>query len=114
MRAAAAVAALSLFCSLSPLAVAEEADCPIKFYRWEEDCRNLAGRELTGIDALRLVPLGPGATLTFGGEARFAFEELTDPNFGLRHPPASDAFARLGYLHADLRTEAGPRFFLQM
>jgi|SRR5579883_1786699 len=110
----AAVAALCLACA-GPAAADEAAPaCPVKLYRWQEDCRALAGQDFAGIDALRLVPLGDDATLTFGGSARLAFEQVTAPNFGLGHFPESDAFARLGYLHADLRTAAGPRVFFQL
>src|SRR5579883_67499 len=110
----AAVAALCLACAGPALAQESAPTCPAKLYRWQEDCRTLAGQDLTGIDALRLVPLGDDATLTFGGTARLAFEQVTAPNFGFGHFPESDAFARLGYLHADLRTAAGLRFFFQL
>jgi len=88
--------------------------CPAKFYRWEEDCRALAGQKLAGLDALRLVPLGDYATVTFGASARAAFEQITAPNFGLPHSPESDARGAVSYLHADLRTAAGPRVFFQV
>jgi hypothetical protein len=110
----AVLAVLFLTCAGPALAEDAAPACPVTLYRWEEDCRALAGQGRSGIDAFRLMPLGDDATLTFGATARLAFEQVTAPNFGFGHFPESDAFARLGYVHADLRTSAGPRFFFQL
>ena len=110
----AVLAALFLACAGRALADEAAPACPTKLYRWEEDCRALAGQDLAGIDTMRLLPVGDDATLTFGATARLAFEQVTAPNFGFGHFPESDALARLGYVHADLRTAAGPRFFFQL
>ena len=116
-RAPCWLASLGLFvlCACPAFAGDDAAPaCPTKFYRWEEDCRALAGQKLTDLDALRLVALGDYATVTFGASARAAFEQVTAPNFGLTHSPESDARGGVSYLHADLRTAAGPRVFFQV
>ena len=107
-----------LCCWLASLtaARADEASqtCPIQFYRWEEDCRTLAGQELQGIDTLRYIPLGGGLSISFGGEGRLYEEYVSAPLFGLGKLPASKAFGRLGLLETDIRTAQGPRVFVQL
>jgi hypothetical protein len=49
------LASLGLFVLSACLAFAGDdaaSACPMKFYRWEEHCRALAGQKLTGLDAL--------------------------------------------------------------
>jgi hypothetical protein len=99
----------------SPAAAGDaEATCPTKFYRLEEDCRNLAGHELTGVEVLRFLPIGPDASLSLGGEARWSVEGLAPPNFGIRKPPDSMAEGWRGLFDLDFRITSGPRVFVQL
>ncbi len=109
-------ASLALFAlvAAAPCLAQEPASCPIRFYRWYEDCRDLAGADLRGIDALRLVPLAPDLVATFGGELRAETEDLSAPNFGIRRPPRSDTVGYRAYLHGDVHWSEGPRIFLQL
>src|SRR5204862_2106805 len=90
--------------------------CPTRPYRWLEDCRNLAGHELTGLDAWRYRPLTADGDvwLTMGGEARLRMDLLHDVDFGIGGAPGYTEFAGRLMGHADLRTRAGPRAFVQL
>jgi hypothetical protein len=90
--------------------------CPPRNYRWQEDCSNLAGKNLTGVEALRYQPLSDNGEvwLTLGGEARVRMDLLHDLDFGIDDGPAYTQFAGRLLGNADVRTRAGPRLFLQM
>jgi len=93
-----------------------QAGCTLRPFRWLEDCRNLAGAELTGLDRVRYAPLtNDGSTwLTLGGEARSRMDVLQDVDFGINGQPGYVAVSGRLLVHADLRTEAGPRLFTQV
>lgn len=87
--------------------------CYAQPIRWQDDCRRLRGSDLTGLNRLRFQALGPAASVSFGGEARVRGEAFDDPDFGLGGPDYASLAAR-GLVHADLRTDAGPRAFVQL
>lgn len=97
-------------------ASAKPAVCPTRSYRWQEDCSNLAGRELTGLDAWRYRPLTADGDvwLTVGGEARTRMDLLHDVDFGIAGAPGYTEFAYRLMGHADLRSRAGARAFVQL
>jgi len=90
--------------------------CPTRPYRWQEDCRSLAGHELGGLDAWRYRPLTADGDvwLTLGGEARVRMDLLHDADFGIGGAPAYTEVAGRLLAHADLRSRAGPRAFIQL
>lgn len=92
---------------------ADTASCQPHVFRFDDDCRSLAGRKRRGLDRLRYIPLTPdGSTwLTIGGEARVRIESLA-PNVGIA-PNAGNYLSRGGrtYLDVDLRTTGGWRVF---
>ncbi len=93
------------------------ADCPIRAFRWQEDCSSLRGQSLSGIDELKYIPLSDSGSvwLTLGGEYRFKSETLDPPDFGIR--PTDKSYTAIGQrflLHADLRTQSGLRAFVQL
>ncbi len=93
------------------------AACPVRVFRWEEDCRALRGQTLSGLDALKYIPLSDSGSvwLTLGGEYRFKTESLDPPDFGVR--PTDESYTAIGQrflLHADLRTQWGFRAFVQL
>ena len=94
----------------------DAATCPVQLHRWTEDCRGLADAPKAGLDSLRYVPLAADGSvwLTFGGEFRARFESLDSVDFGVADGPDYSVVAQRGLLHADLRTETGPRFFVQL
>lgn len=92
------------------------AACPVELHRWSEDCRDLADDLRAGADRLRYVPLADDGTawLTFGGEFRTRVEGLDSVDFGVEDGPEYSVVAHRALFHADLRTEAGPRLFVQL
>ena len=103
--ACAAFAALML----SSTSVAEAAPaCPPRPIRWMEDCSALAGRDLTGLDRLRYIPVGESAWLTLGGEARVRYENLDALDFSIAGGQAFNALGRRAMAHADFHFS--PRF----
>jgi hypothetical protein len=89
--------------------------CAPRQFRWQEDCRPGDARELL-IDRLRAIPLVDDNAfwLTLGGEYRFRVESLDEPTFGLRPVDDYTAVDHRWFMHADLRSRAGPRLFLQL
>lgn len=87
--------------------------CPAQVVRWQDDCAALRDRSLQGLDRLRFQPLGSDAFVSFGGEARVRVEGFASPDFGLGGPDYLSLAAR-GLVHADLRTDSGPRLFAQL
>jgi hypothetical protein len=97
-------------------ALAASPDCPLRAFRWQEDCSELAHTDATlGWRRLRGIPLGREGTrwLTLGGEYRFRVETLDDPSFGLRGESYTARDHRV-FAHADLHLASGPRLFLQL
>lgn len=90
--------------------------CPTNPYRWQEDCRSLAGADLQGVERLRYLPISDdgGLWLTLGGEARTRIEVLHDINFGIGGQPGYTTTAGRLLLNADLRREDGTRAFVQL
>lgn len=90
--------------------------CPVKLHRWSEDCRKLADAPRAGLDALRYVPLADdyAVWITFGGEYRARTEGLDSVDFGIAGGPDYLVLAHRGLFHADVRTAAGPRLFVQL
>jgi len=91
--------------------------CLPRLFRWQEDCRSLRGQSLSGLDAVKYIPLSDSGSVwvTLGGEYRFKSETLDSPDFGIR--PADRSYTAIGQrflLHADLRTELGLRAFVQL
>lgn len=108
---AAALASASHACAQT----ANPDPCPPQNYRWLEDCRALATADRRGFDHLRYVPVADErAWLTLGGEYRLRVEALSAVDFGVVDGPGSLTVNRRVYLHADLRTRAGPRAFVQL
>jgi hypothetical protein len=112
------VGALFAFATVASASAAIAQDepalaCPPAFLRWQEDCRGLAGKDLQGLDRLRLRQLAGQATLSFGAEARSRVEGFDNPDFGLSGPDYLSVAGR-ALVHADLRTHAGPRVFVQL
>lgn len=125
-RLGAAVVAGGLLAAVAQTATAQTAtaqpaaavrrSCPPRPFRWQEDCRQLAGAELHGLDRLRYVPLSADdeAWLTLGGEARARMDLLHDIDFGIGGQPGYTEFAGRVLVNADLRTPQGPRAFVQL
>jgi hypothetical protein len=116
IRAAATALALAAVAG-EAAAQAPPDSCAPKPFRWQESCRGLAGGAPKGLDRLRFLPLDPdaGVWLTLGGEYRFKLERLDEPDFGVR--PIDQAYTAPGerfLLHADLRTQAGPRLYVEL
>lgn len=90
--------------------------CPVELHRWSEDCRDLADGPRPGLDAFRYLPLADdGAVwITFGGELRARSEGLDSVDFGVGDGPDYGVVAYRSLVHADLRTEVGPRLFVQL
>ena len=91
--------------------------CAPQVFRWADDCHALAarGESLAGLQRLRYVPLtsSGSAWLTLGGEYRFKVESLSKPSFGIRGVERYTANGERFLADADLRSEAGPRLFVQ-
>ena len=87
--------------------------CQPHVFRFDDDCRSLAGRTLAGIDRLRYIPLAANGSvwLTVGGEARARVESFA-PNVGIA-PNDRNYLSRglRAYLNLDLRTAGGWRIF---
>lgn len=90
--------------------------CAPRAYRWQDDCRALAGAELHGIDQLRYRPLTKDGEvwLTLGGEARTRMDLLHDIDFGINDQPGYTMFAGRLLVNADVRSRSGPRAFVQL
>ncbi len=93
--------------------------CPVKPFRWAEDCSALRAEHgaLLGVERLRFIPLADSGLvwLTLGGEYRFKTEYLDAPDFGIG--PGADAYTAFGerlLAQADLRTTLGIRAFVQL
>src|ERR1700722_12382882 len=69
----------------APSALAQE-NCPVKPFRWAEDCSGLSGSVLDGIDRLRYISLDDAGSvwLTLGGEYRLKVEMLDAPDFDIK------------------------------
>lgn len=92
------------------------ADCAAKPFRFEEDCRALAGTPLQGLDRLRYVPITASGDwwLQFGGEYRFRTEYLDRPNYGIGPIPDYTAHSHRWLGHALLRSRSGVLVFLEL
>jgi hypothetical protein len=93
--------------------------CALKPFRWDEDCSNLRGQAgpPSGLERLRYIALTDSGSvwLTLGGEYRFKTEYFNAPAFALQ--PVYERYTAVGerfLLHADLRTAAGFRVFVQL
>ena len=110
-------AAITVLVVTQTASAADLTACAIKQFRWVEDCRAMASLPKNDdlITRLRYVPLTDDGSvwLTIGGEYRFKMEGIDEPSFNLRPTPAFTAFDHRLLFHADLRTVAGPRLFLQ-
>jgi alginate export protein len=100
-------------------ASAAGSSCPVKMFRWEEDCSNLRSESASplGLDRLRFIALNETGSvwLTLGAEYRFKTEYLDAPDYGLRS--VDQAYTAIGQrvlLHADLHTRQGFRAFVQL
>jgi hypothetical protein len=96
-----------------------EASCPVQAFRWNEDCSELRGQDgsLSPLERLRYIPLDETGSvwLTFGGEYRIKTEYFNAPDFLLKPPDQRyTATGERALLHADLRTTAGFRVFVQL
>ncbi|HEX2492197.1 MAG TPA: alginate export family protein [Steroidobacter sp.] len=99
-----------------PNVQAASLDCPLRPFRWQEDCGAIAHSEAAlGWRRLRGIPLGSerSSWLTLGGEYRFRVETLEPPSFGLRGETYTARDHRW-FVHADLHAAAGPRLFVQL
>ena len=94
----------------------DAAACPVKLHRWAEDCRNLASDPQSGLNRLRYIPLSEDGSIwiTVGGEFRARIESLDSVDFGVAGAPDYTTIAYRGLAHADIRTTAGPRVFVQV
>ena len=75
-----AATALAAVLACAGAAQAAEAFKPI---RADETYAYLATADRTGLDALRYIPIGGGAYLTLGGEARLRVDAMDAPRFGV-------------------------------
>ncbi|HWA20859.1 MAG TPA: alginate export family protein [Caulobacterales bacterium] len=108
-----AFGAAGLAFASAPLAYAEQPYCPTVSYRWEEDCSVLAGKDLTGLNRLRYLPVGPG-WLTLSGEARVRIDAVDATDFGIRDAPDYVSFGRRMMFGADLHATRNLRVFGQL
>lgn len=107
MRAAVLAAALLT------AGAAQAAEPPaFKLVRSDEDYGYLkSAPNLTGLDALRYIPLGQDAYLSLGGEARVRLDAIDAPRFGGGGAQA-DTFALFrGLVSADLHLNSGVRVY---
>lgn len=111
MRAAVLAAALLA----GPLATeaAQAAEPPaFKLIRSDEDYGYLkSAPNLTGLDALRYIPLGQDAYLSLGGEARVRLDTIDAPRFGVGGAEADTFELFRGLVSADLRLNSGLRVY---
>lgn len=90
-------------------------DTPFRPFRFDEDFRGAARDRLPDwLRPLKAVPLGGGVTASLGGELRWRFEGVDEPRFGLAPVAEDDYVLQRALLHADLRTQAGHRAFVQL
>ncbi|HEY0800101.1 MAG TPA: alginate export family protein [Steroidobacteraceae bacterium] len=96
--------------------VAEPVACPPKAFRFEEDCSDLRGHTLTGLDSLRYVSLDADGDwwLQFGGQYRFRLEHLDEPNYGVGGIPGYTAEGNRILGSALLRSSAGFMLFAEL
>jgi hypothetical protein len=95
-------------------ALAAAPACPAAPVRWEDDCANLSGQALTGLDRMRYMPFGEKGWLTFGGEARVRSESVDALGFGVDDYPK---FVELGgrlLFNADAHFTPKARVFAQL
>ena len=107
--------ALAIMLGLVCATVFAEETCAPRQFRWQEDCLPGDASE-SFVDRLRAIPLvnDKALWLTLGGEYRLRVESLDEPSFGLRAVDAYTAVDHRGLIHADLRSRAGPRLFVQL
>jgi hypothetical protein len=95
---------------------------PFRLLRYDEDYSYLAdpSRRTGAIDSFKYIPLNESgnATVSFGGEYRVRYENISAPFFGLRQPGHDDFVIQRALLHADLhlgdRKEFHGRAFVQL
>jgi hypothetical protein len=75
-----AATALAAVLASASAAQAAEAFKPV---RADETYAHLATADRTGLDVLRYIPVGGGAYLTLGGEARLRIDAIDAPRFGV-------------------------------
>lgn len=108
-----------LFCGLTMwlqtgMADAAPLACPTAPYRWQDDCSDLKGQTLTGIDKLKYIPFGDDGWVTLGGEARVRSEILDAINFGVGAKPEFYEIGARGLLGADIHFTPRARIFGQL
>ncbi|MET3667238.1 alginate export family protein [Caulobacter sp. 1776] len=101
MKLATTVLLAAMACAGAPQAMEGP---PFKPVRSDEDYSYLRGvQDRAGLDTLRYIPLGGGAYLSLGGEARLRIDAIDAPRFGLNgEQPDTFALGRLllsGDLH---------------
>lgn len=111
------IGAFAAACAAMGAAQAHAAPaCPPQMFRSQEDCRGLDGRDLSGLDRLRYIPLhiDPQAWLTLGGDVRVRNELFSSPEFGITGARDLNSVSGRLQVHADLRVANGPRLFGQL
>jgi hypothetical protein len=93
---------------------------PFRALRYEEDYSYLRdpARRMDPLDPLKRIQLGPSPEvwLSLGGEARWRYENLHNPDLGLGQPPPpghDDYLLQRLLLHGDLRLGPNLRLFAQ-
>ncbi len=85
--------------------------------RYDEDFSYLGGPEGSYVkdpwDSIKWIPIGDGWHLTLGGQARLRFESETDKSFGGTSPSQDSFLLQRYFIHADIRSADGLRFFVQ-
>lgn len=89
-RTSAALATLAWLCGGGAVKAQDEPEgterkVAFKLYRWQEDYAYLAGKQLSGWEALKYIPIAgwTGAYLSLGGEARYRLDGYDPYLFGL-------------------------------
>ena len=97
----------------------EEKKCPAretyKNLRFDENWTGLRDPECRTdfLDALKFLPLGEQAYVSFGGEARLRYERYANPSFGA-DPPTDSGYLLQRYLfHSDIHFTPAQRLFIQ-
>jgi len=100
-----------IWIALTSPAPAQENACAPHFYRWLDLCSEVAA----AAEPWRYVPLDSthDVWLTLGGDFRLRTESVNQEDFGISNIPSFTTLAERLYLHADLRTKAGFRLFVQ-
>ncbi|ABD87773.1 conserved hypothetical protein [Rhodopseudomonas palustris BisB18] len=86
-----------------------ERKTAFKLYRWQEDYSTLAGKQLSGWESLKYIPLGEGtgAFLSLGGELRYRLDGYDRYLFGLGRSGTAWASSQERVLqHVDLHWSA--------